>query len=1593
MYQPQLSKASFFQKSGKVKRPLLIILGAMLLVGATIPLGILQSGIDTPTPIGIFLDGKLPSTTPSTVSSWTSEIAFPNQEFTDPVDLREVPGYHKFLMAGKQGHLWTFDKDFNSATKDTMLNIADSVFTAGDAGLLGAIFHPKFNLTGNPAQDSNYVYVYYRFKYDPTHSGREAHCRLSRFTVDPVTLKATDASEFVMIQQYDRHDWHNGGGMFFDEDGFLWLVVGDEGGANDQYNSGQKIDVGLLAGILKIDVDNDLTRSDPITKQPKNPANPPAGWPGSFSQGYSIPKDNPWANAGGDTLGEFWGLGTRSPHRMTYDLVDKTIWIGDIGQGTREEVTRIFKDSDKGANLQWPYMEGAVAGQKTKPVNLLGTEIPPIVDYPRGDGNCVIGGFVYRGTKWPSLQGKYLFGDHGQRKIWYLDASTGEKTYMTTVPASGVGGKSGISSFATDSTGEIYVLKLFGTNQNGGKIFRLKPAVVAGEPPALLSQLDIFSDLNNLTPRNYMIPYSLIEPFWSDDALKSRWMVIPNDGTHNTAAEQIQYSANGDWEFPQGAVMVKHFDMEMDETNPNVTRKLETRLMVRGNDDIFYGLTYRWKDDQSDAELLTVGKFDTLQISTASRGPREVHWYYPDRQECLFCHNNGAKSVLGPKTRQLNDEIAFHQTGRMANQLKTLSHLEIFDTAPDTTDLGALYTSSSKDDMTASLDERARSYLDANCGYCHRPNNSITAFFDARSSTPLASQNILYGQLFNKFGLHDPRVVIPKDLEHSLVYQRMNAVHENLAMPPLAKNLKDTAGIELIREWILNMDEEAVSTGAGLVANYRSDFGAPGNGWLYLWNGTGPIGNDANYQALQWNGTVYDGDGVNNGFPDPGSAWANLSGIGGHAGQGTTQGQVDPRYVIAGFTITNTGTYTIENSYVNDANAGCGNGADVKVFVNNSEVFSQVIANGGSVNFDMNLGSLSVGDIVYVAVGPNGTEDFCDGFEMDFDLNASGLALATYETVADYADDFAGPISPGWEYLWNSTGPIGNDANYAGLVWNGVMYDGDGVQNGFPDALTYWAHLDAIGGHPGRALNQGQTDSRFVIAAFSVPTGGTYHIRNSTCTDENLNCGDGGEIRIYVNNTLKSTVSYLNGDNPTFDADLGDLNAGDKIYVCHGPKDTGDGCDGFLWDFTIQRSAIKYGQRIEFNPLANLSSSPSAQNITLGAVASSGLAVSYSVVKGPASVAGSTLTIDPNGTGEVIVRAMQAGNTNFFDAPEVERRFWVSPPTSGLGTGLLGTYFNDKDQSEINSYRVDPTIEFRWGSDAPLSDMELNTFSVVWEGEIEAPVSEAVTFFATSDDGVRVYVNNQLVVDNYVDQEASTATGSINMNAWERVPIRIEYYENRVYARAILEWGSNNMDRAIVPQIYLYPAAQSSFPIELLSFEAYPEGKDVYLNWTAELEENASHYLVEHSADGKQFQSLEEIPVKGEATGDWNYVYPDRDPIRGTNYYRLKMIDLDGSFVYSEIRQVDMNGNFLSVYPNPVPQGEMLQVKLDFEEARQVNVSIFDLAGREVINRQVEMSGSQMIEQISTRDWKRGTYIMVVKAAGVDRLIRKISIQ
>jgi uncharacterized repeat protein (TIGR03806 family) len=317
--------------------------------------------------------------------------------------------------------------------------------------------------------------------------------------------------------------------------------------------------------------------------------------------------------------------------------------------------------------------------------------------------------------------------------------------------------------------------------------------------PQLLSQTGAFKNPSEVAPIDSLIPYDINVPFYSDGATKWRWVSLPSQvALTNT---RVHFAATGEWQFPAGTVFVKHFEMVIDETHPDVRRRLETRLLVRTADGSVYGATYKWRADNSDAELLTSNLTETLSIRTAT-GVRTQAWYYPSRQDCKTCHTSTAGGVLGLKTRQMNRDLKF-PGGTIDNQIRAWNHIGLFEPELQEKDLAGYAKLAPADDLTRTLDERARSYLDANCAYCHRPGGTV-AYFDARYDTPHDRQNLVNGTVLIDEGLDKARVIAPNDIWRSVALLRASNL-EGLKMPPLAHMTLDQQGLGLLRTWIQSL--------------------------------------------------------------------------------------------------------------------------------------------------------------------------------------------------------------------------------------------------------------------------------------------------------------------------------------------------------------------------------------------------------------------------------------------------------------------------------------------------------------------------------------------------------------------------------------------------------------------------------------------------------------------------------------------------------------------------------------------------------------------------------------------------------------------
>jgi glucose/arabinose dehydrogenase len=332
-----------------------------------------------------------------------------------PLAIAALPdGSGRLFVAAQDGRAWVVDD--GAVLPAPLLDLRDRITSGGERGLLGVAVHPRF-------PDDPRVFVDY--------TDRNGDTVVSSFTLDSNDPNRVDpAREAVVLQVDQPFANHNGGAVVFGPDGFLYISLGDGGSGGDPMGNGQSLDT-LLGKILRLDVDN----------------RPP-------DLAYGIPEGNPFAE--GDGRDEIWQYGLRNPWRLSFDRSTRDLWIGDVGQGEWEEIDHSAAGAG-GLNFGWNVREGAHCFRASN-CSMDGlTE--PVAEYSHADGCTVIGGYVYRGSAFPALQGGYLFADYCSGRIFAISGATSELTSPSEVGRT----TSGISAFGEDAAGELYLMNLDGT--------------------------------------------------------------------------------------------------------------------------------------------------------------------------------------------------------------------------------------------------------------------------------------------------------------------------------------------------------------------------------------------------------------------------------------------------------------------------------------------------------------------------------------------------------------------------------------------------------------------------------------------------------------------------------------------------------------------------------------------------------------------------------------------------------------------------------------------------------------------------------------------------------------------------------------------------------------------------------------------------------------------------------------------------------------------------------------------------------------------------------------------------------------------------
>ena len=684
-----------------------------------------------------------------------------------PIMIAVEPGRSSFLLIECNGYasvrtarLSRLQQKTEGADLEVLLNFDESIYDV--------CFHPKF-------AENGYLYLGANGRFG---EGRhDFNSRVLRYTLDRESGRIDPASRRVIIEW--QSNGHNGAALTFGRDGMLYITSGDGTSDSDEWHSGQDLSR-LLAKVLRIDVD-----------QPAN------GKP------YGIPRDNPFLTTEG-ARPETWAYGFRNPWRMTVDRATGDLWVGENGQDLRE-YARIVR---RGENYGWPIVEGSHDFHQSRPRGP--TPITkPLIEHTHAEFRSLTGGIVYRGAKFSDLVGCYIYGDYSTGQIWAAKQAGGKLVQNVYIAKTTLG----ITGFCETSEGDVLIV-----DYRGHGIHRLERAPAAKQNrafPSKLSETGLFTDTRSLQPKPGLLPYEVNAPAWHDGAVGERLIALPGQG-------RMEVTNQGGWNFPNGTASVQTLRLE--------GRRIETRVLLRQENE-WAGYSYGWNNEETDATLVSAAG-ETRQVGAGQT------WRIPGRTECLLCHSRAANFVLGLSTVQLNrgSQIADweragvlsanHVASAKAEWRRELAGRNLgegefeaalalvmpsaFQRQPADSPLLAhgaetLPRIINPQDKSASLHDRARAYLHANCAHCHARNAGGNSRIQFASHIADKDMEVSHATpLHATFGIAEAKILTPGVPAQSLILYR-TVLRGPGQMPPVGTMVPDGEGATMLAQWIASM--------------------------------------------------------------------------------------------------------------------------------------------------------------------------------------------------------------------------------------------------------------------------------------------------------------------------------------------------------------------------------------------------------------------------------------------------------------------------------------------------------------------------------------------------------------------------------------------------------------------------------------------------------------------------------------------------------------------------------------------------------------------------------------------------------------------
>ncbi|HUG19655.1 MAG TPA: PQQ-dependent sugar dehydrogenase, partial [Planctomycetaceae bacterium] len=706
--------------------------------------------------------------TPEPPPKFKTVNAYPNLTFDKPTVATSAPNSSRLFVSEQFGRIYSFPDDPHVRIADLFIDLKTELTTlpvdnstSGVGAVYGIAFHPEY-----PAKPL--VYITYTLNPKDRNVPLLDGTRVSEFRVDQSDPpRAIPESERIVITW--REGGHNGGCLKFGPDGDLYIATGDAAPPNppDPLRAGQDVS-NLLSALLRIDVDR---RDEGLQ--------------------YAIPEENPFIALAG-ARPEIWAYGFRNPWKMSFDRETGELWVGDVGWELWEMVYYIRK----GGNYGWSATEGPQAVHPDEPIGPTPI-LPPAISLPHSESSSVTGGFVYRGSRFPELRGRYIFGDYDTRGVWAADFKEGVlQSRETITPA-----EHRVVAFAEKNDGELLV-----ADYESGTLNRFERNIVEqpqAEFPRRLSETGLFAKLSEQVPAAGVYEFEINAPMWSDGATARRYVALPDDSgvrwyPNRRPIPGLASSAR--LFFPENGVLAKTISLE----TTSGPMKIETQILHHDG-RFWHGYSYRWNDLQTEAELVAAdgdSTFFTIPDADAPEGQSELRWTFHGRQQCLRCHNPWNEHALAFNIPQLNRSTATH-----SDQLKFLEELRLLNPVREEDGKNINWNKAPEKlvnltDADLTPEQHARTYLHVNCAHCHQQHAGGTTTIDLRYDLPLDKTNLIgAAPMQGTFGIPNAKLIEPgKPWESVLQYRLIvtGAGH----MPHVGAERVDTRYASVVERWI-----------------------------------------------------------------------------------------------------------------------------------------------------------------------------------------------------------------------------------------------------------------------------------------------------------------------------------------------------------------------------------------------------------------------------------------------------------------------------------------------------------------------------------------------------------------------------------------------------------------------------------------------------------------------------------------------------------------------------------------------------------------------------------------------------------------------